>query len=178
MSAHLQSRGNSHDSERSCRLQSVPAPLCDPSPRQPLISFLSRWVSLHCLEFHINGIIQDVPPSQITTLLWQKGLSNSVKLRAIPCRAAQDGPVIPKSSEKTRSTGEGNGKPLQYFCPENPMDSVKRQRDMMPEDGPPRGKVSNRLRGKSRGELLKASERMKRLGQSGKDLQLGMQRTP
>ena len=25
------------------------------------------------------------------------------------------------------STGEGNGKPLQYFCLENPMNSVKRQ---------------------------------------------------
>ena len=27
------------------------------------------------------------------------------------------------------STGEGNGKPLQYSCPENPMDSMKRQND-------------------------------------------------
>ena len=27
------------------------------------------------------------------------------------------------------STGEGNGKPLQYSCLENPMDSMKRQRD-------------------------------------------------
>ena len=26
-------------------------------------------------------------------------------------------------------TGEGNGKPLQYFCLENPMDSRKRQKD-------------------------------------------------
>ena len=25
------------------------------------------------------------------------------------------------------STGEGNGKPLQYSCPENPMNSMKRQ---------------------------------------------------
>ena len=27
------------------------------------------------------------------------------------------------------STGEGNGKPLQYSCLENPMDSMKRQND-------------------------------------------------
>ena len=32
-----------------------------------------------------------------------------------------------ESSEKTWSTGEGNGKPLQYSCLENPMNSIKRQ---------------------------------------------------
>jgi len=35
-----------------------------------------------------------------------------------------------ESSEKTWSTGEGNGKPLQYSCLENPMNSMKRQKDM------------------------------------------------
>ena len=34
-----------------------------------------------------------------------------------------------KSSDKTWSTGEGNGKPLQYSCLENPMNSMKRQKD-------------------------------------------------
>ena len=33
------------------------------------------------------------------------------------------------SSDKTWSTGEGNGKPLQYSCLENPMNSMKRQKD-------------------------------------------------
>ena len=32
-------------------------------------------------------------------------------------------------SGKMWSTGEGNGKPLQYSCLENPMDSMKRQND-------------------------------------------------
>ena len=32
-----------------------------------------------------------------------------------------------ESSNKTCSTGEGNGKPLQYSCLENPMNSMKRQ---------------------------------------------------
>ena len=54
------------------------------------------------------------------------------------CRATQDGQVIVDSSEKTRSTGEGNGKPLQYTCLENPMNSMKRQKDRTPEDKPPR----------------------------------------
>ena len=32
------------------------------------------------------------------------------------------------------STGEGNGKPLQYFCLENPMNSMKRQKDKTLKD--------------------------------------------
>jgi len=31
--------------------------------------------------------------------------------------------------KKPWSTGEGNGKPLQYSCLENPMNSMKRQND-------------------------------------------------
>ena len=34
-----------------------------------------------------------------------------------------------ESSDKTWSTGEGNGKPLQYSCLENSMNSMKRQKD-------------------------------------------------
>ena len=34
-----------------------------------------------------------------------------------------------ESSDKTCSTGEGNGKPFQYSCLENPMNSMKRQKD-------------------------------------------------
>ena len=36
------------------------------------------------------------------------------------------------------STGEGNGKPLQYSCLENPMDSKKQQKDRTPKDELPR----------------------------------------
>ena len=32
------------------------------------------------------------------------------------------------------STGEGNGKPLQYSCLENPMNSMKRQKDRTLKD--------------------------------------------
>ena len=37
------------------------------------------------------------------------------------CRAIQGRPAMAESSTKTLSTGEGNGKPLQYSCLENPM---------------------------------------------------------
>ena len=40
-------------------------------------------------------------------------------------------------SDKMWSTGEGSCKPLQYFCLENSMNSMKRQRDMKLEDEPP-----------------------------------------
>ena len=41
--------------------------------------------------------------------------------------ATQDGLVIVERSDRMWSMGEGNGKPLQYFCLENPMNSMKRQ---------------------------------------------------
>ena len=61
-----------------------------------------------------------------------------MKLRAVPCRATQDGWVTVESSEKTWPTGGGNGKPLQYSCHKNTMKSMKRQKDMIAEDEPPR----------------------------------------
>ena len=44
--------------------------------------------------------------------------------------------VMVESSDKTWSTGEGNGKPLQYSCLENPMNSMKRQKDRMKDELP------------------------------------------
>ena len=65
-------------------------------------------------------------------------MSNSVNLWAMPCRATQDGQVMVESSNKMWSTGEGNGKPLQYSCLENPMNSIKRQKDRTLKDELPR----------------------------------------
>ena len=39
-----------------------------------------------------------------------------------------------ESSDKMWSTGEGNGKQLQYSCFENPMNSMKMQKDMTLKD--------------------------------------------
>ena len=46
--------------------------------------------------------------------------------------------VMVESSDKTWSTGEGNGNPLQYSCLENPMNSKKRQKDRKLKDELPR----------------------------------------
>ena len=43
-----------------------------------------------------------------------------------------------QSSGKTWSTGEENGKPLQYSCLENPMNSMKKQNDRTLKDELPR----------------------------------------
>ena len=55
----------------------------------------------------------------------------------MPCRTTQDGQVIVKNSDKMWSTGGGNSNSLQY-CLQNPMNNMKRQKDMILEDKPPR----------------------------------------
>ena len=51
-------------------------------------------------------------------------LSNSLK-PSHACGATQDWRVMVERSDRVWSTGEGNGKPLQYSCLENPMNSMK-----------------------------------------------------
>ena len=54
-------------------------------------------------------------------------LSNSMKL-SHACEIIQDGPIMVERSDRMWSTGEGNGKPFQYSCLENPMNSRKKQK--------------------------------------------------
>ena len=56
----------------------------------------------------------------------------------MPCRATQDRLVMVKSFEKIWSTEEGNDKSLQYSCLENPMNSLKMQKDRTVKDELPR----------------------------------------
>ena len=53
-------------------------------------------------------------------------------------RTTQDSQVMMESSDKTWATGGGNGKPLQYSCLQNPMNSMKRQKDITLKDELPR----------------------------------------
>ena len=52
--------------------------------------------------------------------------------------ATQDEWVMVERTERMWSTGEGNGKPLQYSCLENPMNSMKRQNDRILKEELPR----------------------------------------
>ena len=55
-------------------------------------------------------------------------LSNSMKLSHAR-GATQDGRVMVERSDRMWCTGEGNGKPLQYSCLENPVNRMKRRND-------------------------------------------------
>ena len=52
--------------------------------------------------------------------------------------ATLDGRVMVERSDRLWSTGEGNGKPLQYSCLENLMNSMKRQNDRILKEELPR----------------------------------------
>ena len=75
-----------------------------------------------------------------------------------------------ESSDKM-FTGEGNGKPLQYSCLENPMHSMKRQKDMTLKDKIARTLGAHMLL-EINGELT--PERMKGQSQSKNNTQLWM----
>ena len=64
-------------------------------------------------------------------------LSNSVK-PSHAYGATQDGWFMVERSDRMWSTGEGNGKPLQYSCLENSMNSMKRQNDGILKEELPR----------------------------------------
>ena len=54
------------------------------------------------------------------------------------CGATQDGQVMVERTDRMWPTGEGNGKPLQYSCLENSMNSMKRQNDRILNEELPR----------------------------------------
>ena len=64
-------------------------------------------------------------------------LSNSMK-PSHARGATQDGRVMVERADRMWSTGEENGKPLQYSCLENPRNSMKRQNDRLLKEELPR----------------------------------------
>ena len=56
----------------------------------------------------------------------------------MPCGATQVGWVMVERSDTMWSTGEGNGKLLRYSCLQNPMNSMKRQKDKTLKEELPR----------------------------------------
>ena len=56
----------------------------------------------------------------------------------MPCGTTQDERVVVERSDRMWSTGEGNGKPLQYSCLQSPMNSMKKQKDRTLKDELPR----------------------------------------
>ena len=89
----------------------------------------------------------------------------------MPCGATQDGWVIVERSDRMWSTGEGNGKPLQYPCLENPMNSMKRQNDRTLKEEFPRSVGAQYATGD---QLRNNSRRMKGWSESKNNTQLWM----
>ena len=107
----------------------------------------------------------------IKLITWTTVLCNSMKLWAMPCRATQDGRVMVENSDKIWLTGEGNGKPLQYSCLENPMTVWKGKKIRHWKMNSPGQNVPNMLLGKS-GEIT--TDRMKRQSQNKNTAHLWM----
>ena len=101
-------------------------------------------------------------PSNITAL-W-RGLHNSMKIWAMPCRATQDRWVVVESSDKIWSTGGGNDKPPQYSWCEKPRNSMKRQKYMTPEYEPPRLEGVQCVTGKNWRKITNSSRKKEAAG--------------
>ena len=91
----------------------------------------------------------------------------------MPCGATQDSRVTVERSDRMWSAGEGNGKPLQHPCLENPMNSMRRQNDRILKEELPR------VVGAQYATLLEISgeitpERMKGWSQSKNNSQVWM----
>ena len=94
----------------------------------------------------------------------------------MPCGATQDQQVMVERSDRMCSTGEGNGKPLQYSCLENPMNSMKRQNDRILKEELPRSVGAQYATGDQwRNDSIKNEEmELKRRSQSENNAELWM----
>ena len=75
-------------------------------------------------------------------------------------RTTQDSQVMMESSDKTWATGGGNGKPLQYSCLQNPMNSMKRQNDRILKEELPRSAGAQYATGDQRRNNSRKNEGM------------------
>ena len=87
-------------------------------------------------------------------------LSNSMKL-SHSHEVTQDRQVMVERSDRMGSTGEGNGKPLQYSCLENPLNSMKRQNDRILKEELPRSVGAQIATGDQWRNNSRKNERMK-----------------
>ena len=87
------------------------------------------------------------------------------------CFKVRDGWVMVESSDKMWSTGEGNGKPVQYSCLENPMNSMKRQKDMSLKDELPRLVGAQYATGDEQRAITNSARKNEWLGQSRNNIQ-------
>ena len=78
----------------------------------------------------------------------------------MPCGATEDWWVIVERADRMWSTGEGNGKPLQYSCLKNPMNSMRRQNDRILKEELPRSVGAQYATGDQRTKNSRKNEEM------------------
>ena len=114
-------------------------------------SYLGHGVSLHSCSSKVQPLLLTLDKGYLLTAALPDlqcgiaplgppapaALSNSMKVSHAR-GATQDGQVMVERSDRMWSTGEGNGKPLQYACLKNPMNSMKRQNDRILKEKLPR----------------------------------------
>ena len=114
-------------------------------PSDALLQHLPSYLGFSYLgcEVSLHGCSRKAQPLLLGQLISQSNhtrttaLSNSMKL-SHACGSTQDGWVMVERSDRAWSTGEGNSRPLQYSCLENPMNSMKRQNDRILKEELPR----------------------------------------
>ena len=108
-----------------------------------LLGFLLPWTQgvLGILGVSLHGCSSKAQPLLLTLDKGYPLMATPPDLErgvAVPCGATQDGWITVERSDRMWSTGEGNGKPLQYSCLENPINSMRRQNDRILKEKLPR----------------------------------------
>ena len=112
------------------------APISPPVPTQPPL--FGRGVAPPGHRPMASGVGQLLPgDTSQSNHTRTTALSNSMKLSPALWGHPRWAGMVERS-DKMWSTGEGNGKPLQYSCLENPMNSMKRQNDRILKEELPR----------------------------------------
>ena len=97
-----------------------------PSKEIPgLISFVMDWLDLLAVQGTLKSLLQ------------HHSSKASIRVNMV------------ERSDRMWSTGEGNGKPVQYSCLENPMNSIKRQNDRILKEELPRSVGAQYATGRS-----------------------------
>ena len=102
-----------------------------------------------------------------------RGLSNSMKLQAMPCRATQDRQVIVKSSDKRGPLEKETVNHSSFLARRTPWTEWK-GRDMIPEDEHLRLEGDQYVTGEEWRAITNSSRKNDVAGQSGNDTQLWM----
>ena len=112
----------------------------------------------HCSSSRISFHFRSLSTESLKK--WQVQISDTLKMAAQGLKVSIPGEKN-GVSDKTWSTGERNCKPLWYSCLENPINSMKRQKDMTLKDELPRSVGAQCATGEQRRNSSRKNEELK-----------------